>query len=1059
MRMVLVLFIDEDQYFLGGMEMSNFNGKPDFVKMEHEIMKFWEDNKSFKKLNEKNRNNKPYRFLDGPITANNPMGIHHAWGRTIKDVFLRYKALNGYSCHYRNGFDAQGLWVEVEVEKELGFKDKRDIESYGMDNFTRKCVERVEKFSGVITEQSKRLGQWMDWDNSYYTHRDGNITGIWSFLKKCHENGWIEQSHRPMPWCPRCGTSLSDHEMTGSYKEIEHTAVFVKLPLMEKPWDILVWTTTPWTLSANVALALHPDIEYGVVDLDGGRPLVLAKKALGLLKKKCKVLETLRGRELEGLHYDTCFPSLPVQRELEHKVVLWDMVSEEDGCGVVHIAPGCGVEDYELGQSLGLPAICPIDESGSFLEGYDWLTGMKAPDAAPVVFSKLEEQGKLFMKHEHKHSYPVCWRCKTEVLFRLVDEWYIRTEEIKPRLLKAAASVVWEPEYIGKRMQDWLMNMGDWNISRKRFYGLPLPFYKCSKCGRLTVIGSKEELRQYGGSRVDELPELHRPWIDEISIKCPGCGEQVSRVAEVGDVWLDAGIVPFTTLGYFEDRENWNRYFPIEWVTEMREQVRLWFYSLLFMSVTLEDKAPYERVLAYNSVIAEDGTKFSKTGFMIKFDEAAEKIGADAIRYLFAGAAISSDVRFGYSLGEEARRKLLTFWNVYVFFMTYAELEKPDLSAFSPDEAMDVADRWLLARINDFIKTSKECMENYKTPELVKAFEAYVDDISNWYVRCNRRRFWKQGESKEKLAAYWCLYRALKTAVQVMSTVIPFMTEHMWQNMVREFEEGVEESVHLSNWPEPVLEMEDHRILEDVRRVREVIGLALKIRNEKQLKVKQPLSVMYLSGDLDTIAAAERMLNTLKDELNVKKVEFLEDFSGLNTRYLTLNFKKAGSAFKERTQELKNLLDSVSSEGMADLMLQFDEGRGVEVPRWGEAIPNEFFTEKTKYRDDIFLASDKGISVALETELTEELILGGLYRELLRQCQLLRKEADLRVEERIRLGIMSDSKVINTVVESYGKSIAEETLANELVKQLNDPLAEKQVEAGGHLVTIQIAAS
>lgn len=1038
--------------------MSNFNGKPDFVKMEHEIMKFWEDNKSFKKLNEKNRNNKPYRFLDGPITANNPMGIHHAWGRTIKDAFLRYKGLKGYSCHYRNGFDAQGLWVEVEVEKELGFKDKRDIEGYGMENFTRKCVERVEKFSGVITEQSKRLGQWMDWDNSYFTHWDENITGIWSFLKKCYENGWIEQSHRPMPWCPRRGTSLSDHEMTGSYKEIEHTAVFVKLPLMEKPWDILVWTTTPWTLSANVALALHPDIEYCVVDLEGGRPLVLAKKALGLLKKKCKVLETLRGRELEGLHYETCFPSLPVQRDLEHKVVLWDMVSEEDGCGVVHIAPGCGVEDYELGQSLNLLAICPIDESGSFLEGYDWLTGLKASDASPVVFSKLEEQGKLFMKHEHRHSYPVCWRCKTEVLFRLVDEWYIRTEEIKPRLLKAAGSVIWEPEYIGKRMQDWLMNMGDWNISRKRFYGLPLPFYKCSKCGRLTVIGSREELRQYGGSRVDELLELHRPWIDEISIKCPGCGEQVSRVAEVGDVWLDAGIVPFTTLGYFEDRENWSRYFPIEWVTEMREQVRLWFYSLLFMSVTLEDRAPYERVLAYNSVIAEDGTKFSKTGFMIKFDEAAEKIGADAIRYLFAGAAVSSDVRFGYSLGEEARRKLLAFWNVYVFFMTYAELEKPDLGAFSTDEVMDAADRWLLARINDFIKTSTECMENYKTPELVKAFEAYMDDVSNWYVRCNRRRFWKQGESKDKLAAYGCLYQALKAAVQVMSPVIPFMTEHMWQNMVREFEEGAEESVHLSNWPKPVLEMEDNKILEDVRRVREAIGLALKIRNEKQLKVKQPLSVMYLSGDSDTFAAAERMLNTIKDELNVKKVEFLEDFSRLNTRYLTLNFKKAGSAFKERTQELKNMLDSVSCEEMEDLMLQFDGGRGVEVPGWGEVIPNEFFTEKTKYRDDIFLAADKGISVALETKLTEELILEGLYRELLRQCQLLRKEAGLKVEERIRLGIMSDSKVINTVVKSYGKSIAEETLSNELVKQLYDPLAEKQVEAGGHLVTIQIAA-
>ena len=1038
--------------------MSTFNTKPDFVELEEEILKLWEDNNFFNKLQEKNKNKEPFRFLDGPITANNPMGIHHAWGRTIKDVFLRYKALKGYSCHYRNGFDAQGLWVEVEVEKELGFKDKKDIESYGMANFTKKCVERVTKFSGIITEQSKRLGQWMNWDNSYYTHTDENISGIWSFLKKCDEKGWIKQSYRPMPWCPRCGTSLSDHEMSGSYKDLEHTAVYVKLPLVEKPWDILVWTTTPWTLSANVALAVNPEIEYCVVKYNDNKPVLLAKNALKLFKGKGEVVETIKGSKLQGIHYETCFPYLSVQKDLDHKIVLWDMVSSEDGCGVVHIAPGCGAEDFELGESLSLPAICPIDESGTFVDGYDWLTGLKASEAYETVFLKLAEEGKLFMTHSHKHSYPVCWRCKTEVLFRLVREWYIKTDEIKPRLVEEARKVKWEPEYIGKRMEDWLNNMGDWNISRKRFYGLPLPFYPCSHCGSVTVVESKDELRKLATTSVDHLPELHRPWIDHIKIKCPKCGEEVSRVTEVGDVWLDAGIVPFTTLGYFKDRENWQKYFPIEWVTEMREQVRLWFYSQLFMSVTLIDRAPYERVLAYNSVIAEDGTKFSKTGFMIKFDEAADKIGADAIRYLFAGANVSSDVRFGYSLGEEARRKLLSFWNIYVFFMTYATIEKPAIESFLPGVELDITDKWLLTRTNNFIRTASEFMEKYKTAEVVNAFEFFVDDISNWYVRSNRRRFWKQGQSQDKLTAYWCLYSALKSSMQVIAPIIPFMTEHMWQNMVRVFESKAEESIHLSHWPLPIDIEEDPSLLEATEAVRKVIALSLKVRNEKQLKVKQPLSVMYVATNPKKEAAIEKMAHIVKEELNIKKIVFLKDFNGLNESYLTLNFKKAGAVYKERVQELKKLLDSVSSAEMAALTAQFHEEKKVTLPGLSEPIAEDFFVENFKCRDNISTASENDIAVALDTNLTEELTLEGLYRELLRQCQLLRKEAGLSVEERINLGINSSSAVIKAVVEKYNVSLGEETLALSVKETLNNPITVKEIFLGEHPVVLQIEA-
>ena len=696
------------------------NEKNSFIETEHEVLRFWEDNRCFDLLREKNKNNPRFRFIDGPITANNPMGIHHAWGRSLKDIFIRYKAMRGYSCRYQNGFDAQGLWVEVEVEKELGFKTKRDIEEFGMAEFTRKCVERVGKFSSIITSQSKRLGQWMDWENSYFTHTDKNIQGIWHFLKTCHSNGWLRLEYKPMPWCPRCGTSLSEHEMTGSYKMMTHDSVFLKLPVVnsDKNWKILVWTTTPWTLSSNVALAVNPEIDYAEVKVKSDDAhLILAKNAIKHLgDDKLEVVRAFKGAELVGLQYETCFPGLEAQQGIVHKVVGWEDVDAAEGVGVVHIAPGCGVEDFELGTRLGLPQVMPVDDTGVFLDKFGFLTGKDTKSAAAAIFEDLKNTGKMYKVEPHEHSYPVCWRCKAEVIFRLVPAWYITTEELKPRLIKASDSVRWEPESNGKRMNDWLENMGDWNISRKRYYGMPLPFYPCEQCGRLTVAGSKQELKDLGGEGVDDLPELHRPWIDEIQINCPQCGAKVSRINDIGDVWLDAGIVPFSTLGYFDDKEEWRKNYPAEWVTEMREQVRLWFYSMLFMSVVLEDRAPYERVLSHNSVVAEDGSRFSKTGFMIRFDEAAEKIGADTIRYLYAGAPVANDVRFGYNLGDEARRKMLSFWNIYTFFETYASIDKPVLEGYQPDPALlTPIDRWLIIRANDYIAKATACLDDYKT--------------------------------------------------------------------------------------------------------------------------------------------------------------------------------------------------------------------------------------------------------------------------------------------------------------------------------------------------------
>jgi len=1020
--------------------------KPDFIKIEKNILALWAERDSFYKLREKNHHGKRFRFLDGPITANNPMGIHHAWGRSTKDIFLRYKAMNGYSCHYRNGFDAQGLWVEVEVEKELGFKDKKDIEAYGMDKFTQKCVQRIKKYSAVITQQSKRLGQWMDWDNSYYTHTDENISAIWHFLKICHTKGWITKSYKPMPWCPRCGTSLSEHEMSGSHKEITHTAVFAIAKMKNTDFDMLVWTTTPWTLSANMALAVNPTLDYALVQCEGfNRPFVMAKNAIKHIESEKHVLRLLKGKELVGLEYETFFPWLPTQQEVSHRIIPWDDVGADEGSGVVHIAPGCGAEDFELGKKFMLAEICPIDESGVFMEGYDFLTGQTASQAAVLVFAKLREQGKLFKIHDYTHSYPVCWRCKTEVLFRLVREWYIKTDEIRPRLIEAASAVKWEPSFIGKRMLDWLNNMGDWNISRKRFYGLPLPFYPCESCDHLSVVGSKEELTALGGEAACNLPELHRPWIDEVVISCPVCGEAVSRIPEVGDVWLDAGIAPFSTLGYFTDRAEWERNFPAEWVIEMQEQVRLWFYSQLFMSVAITGKAPYERVQTNNWVLAEDGSKFSKTGYMIPFDDAADRMGADAIRYLFAGASMVNDVRFGFNLGEEARRKLLGFWNIYSFFMTYAEIDKPEISKKMPG---NLSDKWLENRVTAFITKAVKGYENYNTPEVVREFEQCADDVSNWYVRINRKRFWKESIDDDKQSAYSNLYYAIKEIAQIMAPILPFMTEHIWQSMVLRYETAAEESIHLSSFPD--VSKSDASILGDVERVRAVIAQALKLRNENNLKVKQPLATMYLEKSHEDLSA---YVAVMRDELNIKEIVYLEDFSTLSSEYASLNFKVAGRELKGDLSRVKALYENLTQDENKNLVNAVKQGQAVQIEGYNSEISAGCFTIINKNNENI-ARSDTGIPVAISTKITPMLKAEGLYREILRHCQLLRKEAGFVISDRVVLSFASDSKVINDVLAVYAKDIKRETLS-----QLGDipvPVMHKRVIIYGGAVDISI---
>ncbi len=1022
---------------------------PNFIEIEHKVIDFWDKEECFKKLVEKNRKGPRFRFLDGPITANNPMGVHHTWGRTLKDIFLRYKALRGHHCHYQNGFDCQGLWVEVEVEKELGFKTKADIMDYGLDKFSEACKKRVEKYSGIQTEQSIRLGQWMDWDDSYYTHRDSNILAIWHFLKKCHENGWLYRTGLPMPWCARCGTSLSEHEMSGSYQQMSHRSVYIELQLKGKDAKILVWTTTPWTLAANTALAVHPDLAYVEVDVEGeDAPLILCEEATHALKgKQCKVLRTFSGKELIGIKYEPVISNLPVQQKVKHRIVAWEEVDASEGTGVVHIAPGCGLEDHELGKEKGLDVLSPIDDSGIYVDGYGWLEGKSVMKVADEIIDYLKQNGKLYHDYMHEHSYPVCWRCKEELIFRLVDEWFINCNEIRPRMIKASADVQWQPDYVGKRMEDWLNNMGDWCISRKRFWGLPLPFYVCPSCEKLTVVGSLEELEELSWDKIENLPELHKPWIDEIDIKCPHCGEKTPRIPEIGDCWLDAGIVPYSTRGYFENREEWKKWYPIEWICEMREQVRLWFYSMLFMGVTLDDRSPYERVLTYERVVSEEGEMFSKTGFMIRFEDAAEKMGVDTMRYRFASQSVTSDIRFGYKVGNEARRQLLAFWNIYAFFVTYARIDNPEVSKVEGfPKGLTDNDKWLLAKTTRFVEKAQDAMEEYNTPALVKEFESFTEDVSNWYIRTNRRRFWRIGPSDDKLAGYWSLFQALKSALIVMSPIVPFMTEEIWQNAVRNLDSNAPLSVHHADWPAIDKEWRDEKLLARVEIVRNVVYLALQLRNKAQIKVRQPLAVLYYSGPASVKEAVESMKDTIQGELNIKNIDFLEDENKLMTEYLTLNLAKAGPALQKDLPQVRSIIENLDDEQMKNLIEQYHNQEKISLPDWRNDLSKDIFELNSAMIPNTISTKEDNLFVALNTELTEELMHEGWIRDLLRYCQVLRKEAGLAVEERIHLAVDAQDGNIQSVIRKYEDYIQEETLADSLSENIDDPLKTEEIE-------------
>ncbi|MBI2582821.1 isoleucine--tRNA ligase, partial [Candidatus Azambacteria bacterium] len=756
---------------------------PDFPKLEKAIWLFWKKRNILKKYLKRNaRAKKRFRFLDGPITANNPMGVHHAWGRTVKDLFQRFKTMQGYRQRYQNGFDAQGLWVEVEVEKELGFKTKKDIEKYGIAKFVEKCKARVRKFARVQTEQSKRLGYFMDWEHSYNTMSEENNYAIWHFLKTCYKKGYLFKGRDVVPWCPRCGTAISQHEiLTEEYQELTHLSAYVRFPVrgsfdkLRTGSYLLVWTTTPWTLPVNAAVAVNPELSYVEVQ-KGEERYFLAEKRIDVLGGG-KIVRRLKGKALVGIQYEGAFDDLPAVKGVakHHRVVAWDGVGEEEGTGLVHIAPGAGEEDFDVGKEEGLASYGALDEAGVYVEGYGFLSGKSVKEATPLIVQDLEKRGFLFGREEFRHRYPVCWRCKTELVFRLVDEWYISMKELRPRLLEIAKTVRWLPSFGLERELDWLKNMGDWLISKKRYWGLALPIFECIKCGHFEVIGSKEELkkRAVAGWKQFEGKSPHRPYVDAVKIKCAKCGAVVSRIPDVGNPWLDAGIVPFSTMKYFEDRTYWREWFPAEFITEsFPGQFKNWFYSLLVMSAVLENRASFETVLGYGTVLDERGESMHKSkGNMIEFNEAAEKVGADVLRVTYTLQNPSLDLLFGWKTLEQGKRDvLLLFWNVFRFFVTYSRVDR-----WTPKKRVASAhtlDRWILASLHRLIETVTAGLNEYDPAGPMRAIQAFISDLSTWYLRRSRRR--------RDAAFYSTIFEVLGTLLKVTAPFLPYMSEVMY---------------------------------------------------------------------------------------------------------------------------------------------------------------------------------------------------------------------------------------------------------------------------------------
>ncbi len=1104
----------------------------DFIQQEYEILDFWKRTQAFAKLRELRRGQPRWSFIDGPITANNPMGVHHGWGRTYKDVFNRFWSMRGRELRYQNGFDCQGLWVEIHVERELGFTSKRDIDAFGVEPFVRHSKARVLRYAAVQTEQSIRLGYWMDWNDpnmlrylaeklledpsqvitvagpdgpvtdtvemivgrlgmpelggSYFTFSNENNYMIWTFLKKCWEKGYLYRGADVMPWCPRCCTGISQHEIvTDGYQELTHPGVTLRFPLRGRPGEsLLVWTTTPWTLTSNVAAAVGPDLTYVRVR-QGEHILYLSKGTLAMLEGPYEILDEMPGRALEGWTYEGPFDDLPaaqmpggyhpleelgvLQGEISaveaHRVILWDAVGEDEGTGIVHIAPGCGAEDFALSKQYQLPVVAPLDDESRFLPAFGWLAGAYVADVAEPIFADLRRKGLLYKVAPYTHRYPTCWRCGTELVFRLVDEWFISMgpvydkprEELTPeekarslryQIMDIVDQIRWIPEFGHARELDWLRNMHDWMISKKnRYWGLALPFWVCEACQHYHVIGDEAELEERAIAGWEQFVghTPHRPWVDLIKIRCDRCGGIMHRVLDVGNPWLDAGIVPFSTLRYRTDREYWRKWYPADWISEsFPGQFRNWFYSLLAMATVLENSPPFRENFGYALLYGEDGRPMHKSwGNFIEFNEAADRMGVDVMRWVYCNHKPENNLLFGYQRADEARRRfLIPLWNVYNFFVTYALLDGWDPAAhFDLDPAhpegptpvsANPLDRWILARLNQVVARVTDDLTNSDTFGATLALEALLEDLTNWYVRRSRRRFWKSEQDDDKAAAYHTLYHVLVKMIRCLAPIVPFVTEVMYQNLVVQVRPDARLSVHHTDWPTADHQAVDEALLEHMALARRITSLGLSARSNANLRVRQPLARALVHVGEGRQNLTPELVAIIADELNVKALEFVADPEQLITYRILPNNRLLGPRLGKDFPRLREALAAMDPNRVAR---QVQAGETVTV-RLGETeveLEPEAILIQTQPATGLAVAADKVLTVAVDATVTPELKAEGLAREIVRRLQNMRKQADFAIADHITTWYETTDPELNRVFTAWGPYIQAETLSDELV--------------------------
>ena len=1035
-----------------------------FTEREKKVGQFWRNEQIFEKSIEERKGAKPYVFYDGPPTANGKPHIGHVLTRVIKDMIPRYRTMKGYMVPRKAGWDTHGLPVELEVEKLLGLDGKEQIEEYGLDPFITKCKESVWKYKGMWEDFSNTVGFWADMDNPYVTYHNDFIESEWWALKKIFEKNLLYKGFKIVPYCPRCGTPLSSHEVAQGYKAVKERSAIVRFKVKGEDSYFLAWTTTPWTLPSNVALCVNPTETYCKVKANDGYTYYMAKALLDNVLGKLasedapayEVLEEYKGTDLEYKEYEPLFKCAGESAQKQHKkahfVTVDNYVTMTDGTGIVHIAPAFGEDDAKVGRNYDLPFVQFVDEKGNMTEETDY-AGTFVKDADKPILIDLEKNGLLYDAPKFEHDYPFCWRCDTPLIYYARESWFIKMTAVKDNLIKNNNTINWIPESIGKgRFGDWLENVQDWGVSRNRYWGTPLNIWQC-ECGHLHSIGSIAELKEMSDNCPDDI-ELHRPYIDAVTIKCPECGKQMKRVPEVIDCWFDSGAMPFAQHHYpFENKELFEEQFPADFISEAVDQTRGWFYSLLAISTLIFDKAPYKNVIVLGHVQDENGQKMSKSkGNAVDPFDALETYGADAIRwYFYINSAPWLPNRFHDKAVVEGQRKFLgTLWNTYAFFVLYANIDNFDATKYTLDyNSLSVMDKWLLSRLNTVVKQVDDNLENYRIPESARALQDFVDEMSNWYVRRCRERFWQQGMSQDKVNAYMTLYTALVTIAKTSAPLIPFMAEDIYRNLVCSIDKNAPKSVHLCSFPEAQEKLIDKQLEADMEEALNIVVLGRAARNGSNMKNRQPLSKMFVKADSNL---SEYFVEIIEDELNVKEVDFSGDISSFMSYSFKPQLKTLGPKYGKQLGEIRNYLAEIDGsaakaelDNTGKLVLKLASG-DIEVE------PDDLLID-IKQKEGYFTMNDNGITVALDINLTDELIEEGFVREIISKIQTMRKDAGFEVMDHINIGVAENEKIVE-LMNKNAQEIKNDVLAESISEKISG--FEKEWNINGEKVKLSV---